>query len=1090
MVFSSVSEAIEGSSKKGQILTHKPASPQSADENSVEAVVERSNDCDSSEDDIEVVTDYADNFYITDNIENVVSILDLPLASRMFSNEISDVKQFYLFGKCDNGLQSVMHPINMWKLELGQEPEFSVRTQQGKWIWLKKPAKSYAAGEHRTTLLVAHFLNFVRMNTDASGKEVWAHLRKISCFSEVEPSSNDLVQHSATIRKLVKDNPILEKAQILIDILKKRKGVDDFLAEKKQKLQEPNNSTFGGDVVSTGEVGKFETKRNSERSLSEGDDPDLEFDADVNDSDGEDVGDTVCAICDDGGDILCCDGPCLRSFHATKAAAAKSTSQCISFGFSICAVMEMGKFYCWNCQYNQHQCFACGQLGSSKKPLKEVFVCDVALCGRFYHPACAAKLLVSKEEHASFIERILNSVEAFSCPLHKCVKCKKGDMRESEETRLYGCRRCPRAWHKKCISDKICFYTGEDQPGIRGWEMDGTRFLYCLHHAIDDELGTPARNHLVFPNGHRLGGSKDVSFKKERKFASVGVSVTHVERVKHTKCSSDESPRLKKFESKVSSIKELNRTIFNKPPPVPILHTLVAKKESTTILTTIKPKQPPTYNEDEMKMMLESLVEVSKKTVTSDTVATKLMVPFIYEERATSVKKSISLGKLDSLLHALSKARECLLRGAIEEAECIFPKESFRVLERSKNKLRVYLAPILHGMRYTSFGRHFTKFDKLKEVVNRLHWYVNPGDMVVDFCCGSNDFSRLMFETLEHSRKKCAYKNYDIIQPKHDFNFIKKDWLKVERHELPSGDGLVMGLNPPFGVKAQLANTMIDHVLTFKPKLIILIVPKETRRLESSGYECIWEDPDLLSGQAFYFPGSVDINDKALSQHNLDAPPLYLWSRGDWAARHRKIAAACRHVKFHDLNLQQIAEPISPQFCKLELMPEIHAFGVQSRKRQQATVSELTSTNDGIGFDEEPTEIMHETILATNCNSFGADRPGRRDLESLSSPKQKASDAGTLLEKKSSELSHGKSKTLKEIKQQSRDRHHSELSGSKLKHISRSQTSHWATPSPLEKGYLRERLDSRHLIESKDADRNFPSGRHRNDHIESSKYKC
>jgi hypothetical protein len=39
-----------------------------------------------------------------------------------------------------------------------------------------------------------------------------------------------------------------------------------------------------------------------------------------------------------------------------------------------------------------------------------------------------------------------------------------------------------------------------------------------------------------------------------------------------------------------------------------------------------------------------------------------------------------------------------------------------------------------------------------------------------------------------------------------------------------------MGLNPPFGLKAILANKFIDKALTFKPKLIILIVPKETER--------------------------------------------------------------------------------------------------------------------------------------------------------------------------------------------------------------------------------------------------------------------
>jgi hypothetical protein len=39
-----------------------------------------------------------------------------------------------------------------------------------------------------------------------------------------------------------------------------------------------------------------------------------------------------------------------------------------------------------------------------------------------------------------------------------------------------------------------------------------------------------------------------------------------------------------------------------------------------------------------------------------------------------------------------------------------------------------------------------------------------------------------------------------------------------------------MGLNPPFGVNAGLANKFIDKALQFKPKLIVLIVPKETKR--------------------------------------------------------------------------------------------------------------------------------------------------------------------------------------------------------------------------------------------------------------------
>jgi hypothetical protein len=39
-----------------------------------------------------------------------------------------------------------------------------------------------------------------------------------------------------------------------------------------------------------------------------------------------------------------------------------------------------------------------------------------------------------------------------------------------------------------------------------------------------------------------------------------------------------------------------------------------------------------------------------------------------------------------------------------------------------------------------------------------------------------------------------------------------------------------MGLNPPFGLKAALANKFIDKALEFDPKLVVLIVPPETQR--------------------------------------------------------------------------------------------------------------------------------------------------------------------------------------------------------------------------------------------------------------------
>ncbi|KAM3744891.1 hypothetical protein ACB098_06G085800 [Castanea mollissima] len=123
--------------------------------------------------------------------------------------------------------------------------------------------------------------------------------------------------------------------------------------------------------------------------------------------------------------------------------------------------------------------------------------------------------------------------------------------------------------------------------------------------------------------------------------------------------------------------------------------------------------------------------------------------------------------------------------------------------------------------------------------------------MIVDFCCGSNDFSCLMKEKLKKTGKGCTFKNYDLFRAKNDFSFEKRDWMSVNPEELPNGSQLIMGLNPPFGIKASLANKFINKALEFKPKLLILIVPKETRRLDknNAAYDLIWEDHEVLSGK-------------------------------------------------------------------------------------------------------------------------------------------------------------------------------------------------------------------------------------------------
>lgn len=82
----------------------------------------------------------------------------------------------------------------------------------------------------------------------------------------------------------------------------------------------------------------------------------------------------------------------------------------------------------------------------------QVFVCNVAFCGRFYHPNCiASKLTTVAIERKALVENIQAGKESFTCSLHTCKTCGEGEDREVDDLSLVKCRRCPSSWHKKCL---------------------------------------------------------------------------------------------------------------------------------------------------------------------------------------------------------------------------------------------------------------------------------------------------------------------------------------------------------------------------------------------------------------------------------------------------------------------------------------------------------------------------------------------------------------------------------------------------------------------------------------------------------------
>lgn len=225
----------------------------------------------------------------------------------------------------------------------------------------------------------------------------------------------------------------------------------------------------------------------------------------------------ACELCDDGGDLICCDGGCRRSFHPTKEHG--EDSMCTTLGLTEeewqthVARGDQALYICKNCEYNQHQCFACGLLGSSDLNSRpEVLQCNHQMCGHFYHPSCVAKLLYPDSENRAvdLEKRIAGGLE-FHCPTHQCKLCKEAENKDDKEMRFAVCRRCPTVYHRKCLPSDISFKEFEETGNPRrawGKILPEQILIYCMKHEIQQELGTPKRDHIVFPDCRNASAAK------------------------------------------------------------------------------------------------------------------------------------------------------------------------------------------------------------------------------------------------------------------------------------------------------------------------------------------------------------------------------------------------------------------------------------------------------------------------------------------------------------------------------------------------------------------------------------------------------
>ncbi|KAK6919261.1 hypothetical protein RJ641_015165 [Dillenia turbinata] len=491
----------------------------------------------------------------------------------------------------------------------------------------------------------------------------------------------------------------------------------------------------------------------------------------------------------------------MRSFHPTVAA---GNAQCESLGFTDDQVEAVQSFQCKNCQYKQHQCFFCGKLGSSDEASNaEVFPCINATCGHFYHSECIVKLLhpVNEEQAKRVVERIAGG-ESFTCPVHKCFVCGQEEDKEVHELQFAMCRRCPKAYHRKCLPRGIPFENNFEKNILqRAWDglLPNRILIYCLDHKIDKVLCTPIRNHIIFPRSdqekkkhaqEQLSSREKVKLlvkKRKQTFGAFPAEETankmlklgqkcyghsekanfcqEVQKVRpgndHPWRPTDNGVNSEFLEGCIMSIStKMASTEENKPRPShPVGSSpLLVKQQNLPSRKLVKirsaasmmkrPSSSIPLVDPALEKRVVKLMNKSTASLKFEDFMKKLKMPTSYISTKNSPGKFITHGKIERFVKAVKTALERLeeKHQSIEDAKAVCEPNILCELINWKTKLSIYLSPFLHGMRYTSFGRHFYKARSSEDCRN--------APLLVSFCCMEPISFQLVDERKKHDNEE------------------------------------------------------------------------------------------------------------------------------------------------------------------------------------------------------------------------------------------------------------------------------------------------------------------------------------------------
>lgn len=133
--------------------------------------------------------------------------------------------------------------------------------------------------------------------------------------------------------------------------------------------------------------------------------------------------------------------------------------------------------------------------------------------------------------------------------------------------------------------------------------------------------------------------------------------------------------------------------------------------------------------------------------------------------------------------------------------------------------------------RNNHLDQFYTSPELIEECVNCIKEICKPS-YIIDTSCGNNLFAIKM---------NLPYKSYDIDPPKdYKGEITKTNFLK---EEIQIKENTLMGFNPPFGWRSELAKQFILKMLLLQPKYIALILlePSTTNKWQFTNYKTIFE---------------------------------------------------------------------------------------------------------------------------------------------------------------------------------------------------------------------------------------------------------